>query len=161
MVAQWKWIQLGVMRLWVQSLDSLSGLNIWCCLDLWCGSQMPLRSCVAVVQASSSICSSNLTPSLGISICHTCSPKKQKQKNNKKKQTHTFAGYWHRTKAFYLSMNLLIEIQNHLSCSKPWVPACTLLKQSENLDSYSNQFECKPFRNLRSFLIFYTCLAHT
>ena len=36
----------------VQSLASLSGLRIWCCHG----------------------CSSNLTPSLGISICHRCGP---------------------------------------------------------------------------------------
>ena len=35
---------------------------------------------VAVVQASS--CGSDLTPSLGISICHTCSPKKKKKRSN-------------------------------------------------------------------------------
>ena len=44
--------------------------------ELWCRSQMQLRSCivVAVVQAGS--CSSDLTLSLGTSICHGCSPKK-------------------------------------------------------------------------------------
>ena len=36
---------------------------------------------VAVVQASS--CSSDLTPSLGTSICHRCSPKKTKKEKRK------------------------------------------------------------------------------
>ena len=28
--------RLGSMRMWVQSLASLSGLRIWCCRELWC-----------------------------------------------------------------------------------------------------------------------------
>ena len=48
-MAQWKWIQLGTMRLWVWSLASLSGLRIWHCCELWCRSQMWLRSGFAVV----------------------------------------------------------------------------------------------------------------
>ena len=44
---------------------------------LWCRSQMQLRSCIAVAVAGS--CSSNSTPSLGISMCHGCGPKKQKK----------------------------------------------------------------------------------
>ena len=34
-VVQWKQIQLVSMRVWVQSLASLSGLNIWHCRELW------------------------------------------------------------------------------------------------------------------------------
>ena len=34
------------MRTWVQSLAPLSGLRIWHCCELWCRSQMWLRSCV-------------------------------------------------------------------------------------------------------------------
>ena len=48
-VAQQKRIQLASMRMQVQSLASLSGLRIQCCCELWCGSQMWLGSCVAVV----------------------------------------------------------------------------------------------------------------
>ena len=33
-VAQWKRIQLGTMRLQVQSLASLNGLRIWWCCEL-------------------------------------------------------------------------------------------------------------------------------
>ena len=47
-VAQQKQIQLGTMRLWVLSLASLSGLRIRHCRELWCRSQMWLRSLVAV-----------------------------------------------------------------------------------------------------------------
>ena len=35
-MVQWKRIQLGIMRLQVRSLASLSGLRIWCCRELWC-----------------------------------------------------------------------------------------------------------------------------
>ena len=60
--------------MWVQSLASLSGLSIRYCCELWCRSQIQLGSCVAVMYAGK--CSSELTPSLGTSICHKCSPKK-------------------------------------------------------------------------------------
>ena len=46
-MAQRKQIQLGTMRLWVQSLASLSGLRIWCYRELWCRSWTRLRSGVA------------------------------------------------------------------------------------------------------------------
>ena len=36
-VAHWKQIQLVSMRMWVQSLDSLSGLKIRHYYELWCG----------------------------------------------------------------------------------------------------------------------------
>ena len=47
-LAQWKQIQLGTMSLWVWSLASLSRLRIWHCRELWCRSQMWLRSGIAV-----------------------------------------------------------------------------------------------------------------
>ena len=52
-VAQRKQIRLGTMRLQVRSLASLSGLRIQCCreLELWCRSQMRLRSGGAVAVA--------------------------------------------------------------------------------------------------------------
>ena len=56
---------------------SLGGLRTPCCRELWCRSQMHLRSHVAVASASS--CNSNWTPSLGTSICCRCGPAKQKQ----------------------------------------------------------------------------------
>ena len=50
-LAQWKQIQLGTMRLQVLSLALLSGLRIRCCCELWCRSQMRLGSRVSVALA--------------------------------------------------------------------------------------------------------------
>ena len=69
------------MRMPVRSLALLSGSEIWCCHELWCRSQMSLGSAVVVAVVKAGSCSSDLTPSLGTSICHGYSPKKQnKQK---------------------------------------------------------------------------------
>ena len=46
-MAQWKQIRLGTVRLQVQSLVSLSRLRFWHCHELWCSLKMKLRSCVA------------------------------------------------------------------------------------------------------------------
>ena len=43
-MAQWKRIRLGTIRLRVRSLASLSGLRIQHCCELWCRSQTWLRS---------------------------------------------------------------------------------------------------------------------
>ena len=48
LVAQWKQIRLGTMRLPVQSLALISGLRIQRCHELSCGLQTWLRSLVAV-----------------------------------------------------------------------------------------------------------------
>ena len=48
-MAQWLTTQLGSMRTQVQSLASLSGLEIWLCCELWCRSQMWLRSSIAAL----------------------------------------------------------------------------------------------------------------
>ena len=58
-----------IVRTWVRSLASLSGLRIQCCRELWCRSQTRLQSCVAVVVVQAGSCSSDWAPSLGISIC--------------------------------------------------------------------------------------------
>ena len=47
-VAQWKQIQLGTIRLWVRSLASLSGLRIQRCHELWYRLQTGLLSGVAM-----------------------------------------------------------------------------------------------------------------
>ena len=70
------------MRMWVRSLASFSGLNIWHCCEMWCRSQMWLGSLVAVAVAKVSRYGSNLTPSLGSYIFCVCDPKKQKKKKN-------------------------------------------------------------------------------
>ena len=72
--------------MWVQSPASPSGLRIWHCRELWCRSQTRLRSFIAVSQASSY--GSDLTASLGTSICLCCSPKKTKDKKLKKKRLY-------------------------------------------------------------------------
>ena len=74
-VAQWKRTQLISMRMQVGSLASLIVSRIQHCHELWCRSQTWLRSGVAVAVASS--CSSDLTPSVGKSICRKFGPKKQ------------------------------------------------------------------------------------
>ena len=43
--AQWKWIRLLSMRMWVGSLALLSGSGIQHCHQLWCRSQTQLGSC--------------------------------------------------------------------------------------------------------------------
>ena len=72
------------MRMRVWSLASLSGLRTQYYHELWWGSQMQLGSsaAVAVVMQAGS-CSSNLTPSLGISTCCRCDPKKCKKRKKK------------------------------------------------------------------------------
>ena len=47
-MAQWKQIRLGAMRLWVWSLASVCGLRIWHCCELWYRLQTWLGSGVAV-----------------------------------------------------------------------------------------------------------------
>ena len=74
-MAQQKQIRQGTMRLQVQSLALLSGLQIRHCRELQCRLQMRLGSRIAVAVVQAGICSSNLTPSLGNSICRRCSPK--------------------------------------------------------------------------------------
>ena len=68
------------MRLRVRSLALLSGLRIWCCCELWCRLQTWFRSGIAVAVAQASGYSSDLTPSLGTSVCRGCSPKEQEKK---------------------------------------------------------------------------------
>ena len=81
-VAQQKQIQLGTMRLRVQSLASHSGH----CHELWYRSQVRLRSGVAVAVAQAGRYSSDLTSSLGTSILGLgCS---LKSKRNKTKQPY-------------------------------------------------------------------------
>ena len=50
-VAQWKQIRLGPMRLQVRSLASIRGLRIWRCRELWCRLKTWLRSDMAVAVA--------------------------------------------------------------------------------------------------------------
>ena len=70
--------QLISMRMKVQSPVLLSGLRIWHCHKMQHRLQIWLRSGIAVAWAGG--CSSNSTLSLGTSICHRRSTKKQKKK---------------------------------------------------------------------------------
>ena len=65
-MAQQKQIRLETMRLWVRSLASLSGIRIQRYHELWCRSQMWLRSDVVVAVVEAGSYSSDQTPSLGI-----------------------------------------------------------------------------------------------
>ena len=76
------------MQLQIKSLASVSGLRIWHCHELWCRVQTWLRSCVALAVAKASNCSSNLTLSLGTSLCCGCGPKK------KMNEIMAFAARW-------------------------------------------------------------------
>ena len=68
------------MRLKFRSLALLSGLRFWCCCELRCSLQIWLKSWVAVALVWACGYSSDLTPSLGSSICLGCSPRKKKKK---------------------------------------------------------------------------------
>ena len=84
-MAQWKRIWLGFMRMQVQSLASLSGSRIQHCWELWCRSKMRLGSSVAVAVVSAGSYSFDSNPSLRTSIWHGCGPKKTKKKKKKRK----------------------------------------------------------------------------
>ena len=79
-MAQRKQNQLVSMRMQVQSLASISGSGNPRCHELWCRSQMWLKSPVAVAVVSAGSCSSNSAPSLGTSMCRRCGPKKQRKR---------------------------------------------------------------------------------
>ena len=84
------------------SLPLLSGLGIWHCYELWCSLQLWLRYDAAVAVAQAGNYSSDLTPGLGTSICHGCSPKKRKIDNI----VYIF---------IYLSIHLSLHPSIHLS----------------------------------------------
>ena len=70
----------SIMRMWVHSLATFSGLKIRHCHELW--SQMWLGSGIAVAVNDS--CSYDSTPSLGISICHRSGPRERGRKEGRK-----------------------------------------------------------------------------
>ena len=72
-----------------RSLVSVNRLTIQCCCELWCRSQVRLRSRVVVAVVLVGRCSSNSTPSLGTSICRGCGPKKTKQHNTPSQQLNS------------------------------------------------------------------------
>ena len=56
------------------------GSRIWRCCELWYRPQTRLGLAVAVAVAQAGGYSSDLTPSLGTSVCRGCGPKKTKAK---------------------------------------------------------------------------------
>ena len=98
------------MRMQVPSLALLSKLRIWPFCELWCRSKMWLRFHIAVAVVQASSYSSDSTPSLGISVCRRCGPKKQsKKKGNCPSQFPTWLPWeptidvisWHLSKMAY------------------------------------------------------------
>ena len=85
------------MRMWVQSLALLSGLRILHFCELWCRSQMQLGSYITVAVDPALLWQcrlgvSDLTPSLGTSICgRSCGLKKEKKIFWKKTSKNIFA----------------------------------------------------------------------
>ena len=79
----WSITRLVSMRMGVQSLTLISRLRICHCCKEQCRSQTWLGSWLAVAVVKASSCSSDLTPSLGTSICHKFSPKKKKRKKKR------------------------------------------------------------------------------
>ena len=75
-VVQQKRIWLASTRMQVWSLSWISGLRIWCCCELWYRLQMWTGSGIAVAVAQAGSYSSDLTLSLGTSICCGCGLKK-------------------------------------------------------------------------------------
>ena len=67
------------MRMKVWFLAMLSGLRIWHFPNMWCRSQMQLRSSVAVAVVHAYDYSTNLAPCLGTFICPGCSHRKKKK----------------------------------------------------------------------------------
>ena len=88
-VAQWKWIQLASMRMWVPSLASLSGSRIQHCLELWCRLQTQLGSCIAMAWQwlATAILIQPLTwePPYVVSVALKSKKKKKKSKGVKSK----------------------------------------------------------------------------
>ena len=70
------------VRIWVQSLASLSGLGIWHCLKLQHRLQIWLGSIISVAVMQACSCSFNSTPCPETSICCRCHLKKGKQTKN-------------------------------------------------------------------------------
>ena len=83
MVAQWLMNPTTIHE--VQSLASLSELRIQCYRELWCTSKIRLRLALMCLWYRPAVVADS-TPSLGISICLRCSPKKKKRKEKKKGQ---------------------------------------------------------------------------
>ena len=83
--------ELRIQQSLYEDVGLITGLTQWVkdpsiARDRW---QMWLRTGVAMAVAQARSCSSNATPSLGTSICHRCSPKKQNKNKQKKTKNKT------------------------------------------------------------------------
>ena len=82
------------MRTWVWTLALHSGLSIWCCHELQCRLQTWLTSGISVAVA--------VTPSLGTSTCHGCSPKRdEKRKKKERKKEKKMMRSWNPVKMYF------------------------------------------------------------
>ena len=113
-MAQQIQVRLVFTRMQVRSLALLSGLRIWHYHELQCRSQTQLRSGIAMAVAQTIGYSSDLTPSLGTSICCRCGPKK----------THT--------KKFQFSFPQLGTILQFYGFLSP--PACPIYSNRQSLN---------------------------
>ena len=95
------------MRMQVWSLASLSGLRIQHCCELQCRSQMWLGFGIALAVVQDRSCSSNLTPSLGTSMCCRYGPLKKKKKR--------YFLYW-------IILNLQHQYQQKCNSTVVWKP---------------------------------------
>ena len=110
-------------RMQVWSLALFSGLRIQCCCELWCRSQMRLRSGVAVAVAGSY--SSDFTPSPGTSMYHRCWPQKTKEKKIERQTGCILCTMYYFWKfVWYLWSNRVVIF---LLPSWHWRPVITLL----------------------------------
>jgi len=86
------------VRMLAQSLALLRRSRIRCCCELWCRSQVWLRSGVAVAVVSAGSCSSRATPSLGTSMCRGCG----RNRGEKKVNAPSVVSFMKIVKSFYL-----------------------------------------------------------
>ena len=80
---------------------------------------MWLRSGVAAAVAQAGSYGSDSIPSLGISICHGCSPKKTKQKKEKRKERG-------KNSAFSQRASLAVSVAYESSCARDQTSAMVM-----------------------------------
>ena len=116
-VAWRKQTWLGSMRMWVRSLTSLSGLKIqrcrelWCTLQMWCGSDLALLwpwcrpAAVALIRPLAW----ELPQAAGAALKSKTKPKKQHKIDKQQNLLHGAGNY-----VQYLIINLYIHVYMHV-----------------------------------------------